>query len=329
MRLTREQVGIASAAGAAVLFGLSFPITVFALRSFTPLGTAAITCTIAFVVLLLLSVIGFVPRPALRERSVANVARLGFVGLVGGLSFIVCANVAIALSGPTIAGFVSSLYAVLATLFAIPVLGERVRPAVIVALVLSLVGTALLAGFAPLGGSAVGIAFGVVAAVSFGFYLVFARRWGPSHGLTGTIVVLALLFGRGPVLLLVEFVREPASLAPASPDPASLLALAYLVIGPMLIAQVLIVASVARVPARRTSASLLLTPLCAALGAFVLLGDRLTPPELIGAALLLLGIAGASGILDGVGSRIAAGRRPASLTLPEAPPYNPDEITRD
>ena len=94
----------------------------------------------------------------------------------------------------------------------------------------------------------------------------------------------------------------------------------------MLIAQILIVASVARVPARRTSASLLLTPLCSAIGAYVLLGDRLTPIELVGAALLLLGIAGASGLLDGIAHRL---RPPVSLTLPEAPPYNPDEITRD
>ena len=326
MRLTREQVGILAAAGAAVLFGLSFPITVFALRSFTPLGTAAISCTIAFVVLALLALFRVVPRPALRERSLANVGRLAFIALVGGLSFILCANVAISLSGATIAGFVSSLYAVLATLFAIPILGERVRPMVVVALGVSLAGTALLAGFAPLGGSALGVAFGVVAAVSFGLYLVFARRWGPTHGLTGTVVVLALLFGRGPILLLVELLREPASLAPSNPDPVSLLSIAYLVIGPMLVAQIFIVASVARVPARRTSASLLLTPLCAAIGAYVLLGDRLTPPELLGAALLLLGIAGASGLLDGLAHRL---RPPASLTLHEAAPYNPDEITRD
>jgi drug/metabolite transporter (DMT)-like permease len=326
MRLTREQFGIAAAAGAAVLFGLSFPITVFALRSFTPLGTAALSCTIAFVVLVLLSALGIVPRPALRDRGPANLGRLAFVALVGGLSFIVCANAAIALSGATIAGFVSSLYAVLATFFAIPVLGERIRPMVVVALCVSLVGTALLAGFAPLGGSALGIGFGIVAAVSFGLYLVFARRWGPTHDLRGTIVVLALLLGRGPVILIVELIREPASLVPPNPDPASLLALAYLAVGPMLIAQLLIVASVARVSARRTSASLLLTPLCAAIGAFVLLGDRLTPIELVGAALLMLGIAGASGLLDGFASRL----HPAlSLTLSDAPPYNPDEITRD
>jgi drug/metabolite transporter (DMT)-like permease len=326
MRLSREQVGIASAAGAAVLFGLAFPITVFALRSFTPLATAAISCTLAFVILIVLAVVGVVPRPKLRTRDPANLARLAFVTLVGGFTFMVAMNAAIALSGATIAAFVSSLYAVLATFFAIPLLGERVRPMVVVALCVSLAGTALLAGFAPLGGSLLGIGLALVAAVSFGLYLVLARRWGPSHGLKGTIVVLALLLGRGPVVLAIELVREPASLVPPNPDPLSLLALAYLALGPMLAAQILIVASVARVPARRTSASLLLTPLCAAVGAYVLLGDRLTPIELVGAALLLLGIAGASGLLDGVASRL---RPPVSLTLSEAPPYNPDEITRD
>ena len=323
MRLSREQVGIASAAGAAVLFGAAFPITVFALRSYTPLATAALSCTIAFVILAVLAIVGIVPRPNLRGLSAANFARLGFFALVGGLTFMVAMNAAIALSGATIAAFVSSLYAVLATFFAIPVLGERIRPMVVVALCVSLAGTALLAGFAPLGGSVLGIGLGLVAAVSFGLHLVFGRRWGPAYGLSGTVVVLALLLGRGPFILAIELVREPASLAPPNPDPVSLLALAYLSLGPMLIAQILIIASVARAPARRTSASLLLTPLCAAVGAYILLGDRLTPLELAGAGLLLLGIAGASGLLDGPASRLG------SLTLFRAQPYNPDEITRD
>ena len=245
---------------------------------------------------------------------------------IGGLTFIVASNIAIALSGPTIAGFVSSLYAVLATFFAVPLLGEKIRPSVVAALILSLVGTALLAGFAPLGGSALGVAFGIVAAISFGLYLVLARRWGPEHGLGGTIVVLALLLGRGPVLLAVELVREPANLIPAAPGLDSLLAMVYLILGPLFIAQILVLASVARVPARRTSASLLLTPLCSAVVAAILLGDRLTPPELLGGALLLLGIAGASGMFDGVLGRL----RPApSLALTASPPSSPDEITRD
>ena len=128
------------------------------------------------------------------------------------------------------------------------------------------------------------------------------------------------------MLLAVELVREPATLIPAGPGVDSLLAMVYLTLGPFLIAQILVLASVARVPARRTSASLLLTPLCSALVAAILLGDRLTPPELLGAALLLLGIAGASGLLDGLLARREA---TPSLTLPAGPPYNPDEITRD
>jgi probable blue pigment (indigoidine) exporter len=301
---SREQVGVLAAAGAAILFGAAFPIIAIALRSFTPVGTAAISCSLAFVALVVLAGVGVVPRPDLRGLDRARLLRLAFVAGVGGLAFIVAANVAIALSGPTIAAFVSSLYAVLATFFAVPVLGERIRPAVIAALVLSLVGTALLAGFAPIGGSALGIAFGVAAAVSYGLYLVLARRWAPAFGLTGSIMVLALLLGRGPVLLGVELVREPAALFPPQPGFEAILAVIYLAVGPMLVAQLLILASVARVPAQRSSAALLLTPISAAVLGALLLGDRLTPTELVGAAMLLLGIAGASGLLDGPVSRL-------------------------
>lgn len=296
--LSQEQIGVAAAAAAAIIFGTSFPVTTIALRSFTPLGTAAVSCTLAFVALVALTAVGVVPRPDLRSLDRARLVRLGFVAAVGGLGFIVAVNAAIALSGPTIAAFVSSLYAVLATLFAVPILGERVRPIVVVAFVVSLVGTAMLAGFAPIGGSALGIGFGIVAAICFGLYLVLARRWGPTYGLRGSVMVLALLVGRGPVLLAVELVREPGSIIPSNPEPEALVAVLYLVIGPMLIAQLLILASVARVPARRSSASLLLTPICSAIVGAVLLGDKLTPPELVGAGILLLGIAGASGLLD-------------------------------
>ena len=57
-------------------------------------------------------------------------------------------------------------------------------------------------------------------------------------------------------------------------------------------------ASVRRVPAGRTSAALLLTPISSAIIAAVVLGERLTPVELFGAALILAGIAGAGGMFD-------------------------------
>ena len=126
---------------------------------------------------------------------------------------------------------------------------------------------------------------------------MLARRWGAGHALDGTLVTIAVLIGRGPVLLLVELLREPDQILAASPDLAAVIALALLVVGPSTTAQLAVLASIKRVPARQTSAALLLTPPAAAAIAAVVLNERLAPMEIIGAALILAGIAGAGGAL--------------------------------
>jgi drug/metabolite transporter (DMT)-like permease len=65
-------------------------------------------------------------------------------------------------------------------------------------------------------------------------------------------------------------------------------------------ANLLLMASVRRVAARRTSAALLLTPISSAILAALILDERLEPVQLVGAGLILGGIAGASGLLGAV-----------------------------
>jgi probable blue pigment (indigoidine) exporter len=231
-------------------------------------------------------------------------ARLAVLGLLGGVGFITGMNVAVHLAGPAITGFVASLYAVFAALFAVPLLGERLRPATVGAFGLALLGTLLLAGFEPLDTNVAGIAFGLLAAVSFGLYLVLSRRWIASAGLDGTSITMANLIGRGPVLFAVQLLIDPAGLFPDPASPEALLAILGLVLLPSLMSQLLIVASVRRVPARRTSASLLITPLTSAAISVVFLGDHLTPIEGVGAALVVAGIAGASGAMGMAADRM-------------------------
>jgi probable blue pigment (indigoidine) exporter len=314
VNLSREQIGVLAAAGAAVIFGIAFPATAVALRSFEPLAVAGISCSLGLGLLVTLIALGVVPPAGLDGLDRGRGLRLLALGLLSGFGFILAMNISIELAGPTIAAFVATLYAVLAVLFAIPILGEPVRPMVLVALLLSLVGTTLLAGFRPLDSSVAGIAFGLLAAVTFGLYLVLARRWGRKYRLGGTLVAIAILIGRGPAMLLVELVRDPGALLPSDPDPAAIAALLYLAVGPNLVAQLLILASVERVPAQRTSASLLLTPIAAAVLSFLLLGDLLDPIELVGAGLVLLGIAGASGAIESLATRL----RPSAV--PTSPP---------
>jgi probable blue pigment (indigoidine) exporter len=293
-----ERIGFLAAVVAAILFGAAYPITAIALRSFQPLALAALQGTIALVVILLLVAAGLLPGPrswAFRRRMIG---RLTALGLLGGVAFAASMNVAVSLAGSTITSFVATLYAVLATVFAIPLLGERIRPTTILALAVALLGTVLLAGFDPLGTSLLGTIVALGAAVAFALYLVLSRRWGAGHDLDGTLIAIAVLLGRGPVLLIVELVREPQRIVPSAPDPVALIALALLVIGPSTTAQFAVLASVKRVPARRTSAALLLTPLASAALAAIVLGERLAPVEIIGAALVLAGIAGAGGGLE-------------------------------
>lgn len=300
-----ERFGVLAAVLAAVLFGTAYPVTAIALRSFQPLALGALIGTVALIAMLVLVGAGLVERPHVRPLNAGRIGRLAVIGLFGGIIFTAAINIAVGAAGPTITSFIATLYAAIVTILAVPLLGERVRPLALASLVVALVGTALLAGYNPVGVSVVGTLMAFAAAIAFALYLVLARRWGPTYQFDGSLLTLAILVGRGPVLLLIELAREPGSIVPASPSPSpeSLIALGYLVVGPNLIAQLAILASVKRVPAQRTSAALLIIPLVSAALAAILLGEVLAPVEIAGAVLVLAGMAGASGVVEGLGRR--------------------------
>ncbi|MFL5774794.1 MAG: DMT family transporter [Chloroflexota bacterium] len=298
-----ERFGVLAAVLAAVLFGTAYPVTAIALRSFQPLALGALIGTVALIAMLVLVGAGLVERPHVRPLNAARLGRLAVIGLFGGIIFTAAINIAVGAAGPTITSFIATLYAAIVTILAVPLLGERVRPLALASLVVALVGTALLAGYNPVGVSVVGTLMAFAAAIAFALYLVLARRWRPTYQFDGSLLTLAILVGRGPVLLLIELAREPGSIVPASPSPESLIALGYLVVGPNLIAQLAILASVKRVPAQRTSAALLIIPLVSAALAAILLGEVLAPVEIAGAVLVLAGMAGASGVVEGLGRR--------------------------
>ncbi len=206
------------------------------------------------------------------------------------------------------------LGAVAAALLAVPILGERIRGVTVAAFALALGGTALLAGVDPDGTSLTGIAMAGGAALLFGLYIVLARRWGRRYALDGTLVTIANLVGRGPLLLIIELFRAPSELLPASPEPAAVIALLSIAFGASSTANLMLMGSVRRVPAGRASAALLLTPISSAILGVVVLQEHLAPVQLVGAALILAGIAVASGVLGRRGGH--GGRHPAPVPLP-------------
>ena len=172
-----------------------------------------------------------------------------------------------------------------------------VRPSTVAAFALAFGGTALLAGTVPSGTALAGVLIALGSAALFGLYVVLARRWGAAYRLDGTLVTIANLVSRGPVLLVAAFVLDPGRVVPAAPDVAAVFALLTIAFGSSLAGNLLLMASVKRIPAARTSAALLLTPVASAAIAAVVLGDRLPPGGLVGAALILAAMAMAGGLI--------------------------------
>ncbi len=290
-----DPAGYLAAGLTALLYGSSYVATAIALRDLTPLTVALWRSVVALLALAV--VVGTVRSPGFRPRRLtrAGSLRLLLLASLTGPSFIVAMSAAVSLAGASITAFVAGLYAVLSAVFAIPLLGERPERSTLAALLLALVGAALL-GEVQLGGdTALGVGVGLLAAVFFALFLVLSRRWSTSYDLPGPTVALASV-GLGALVTLVwAGLTEP--LLPASLDVDAMAAVAWLGLAVGALATTMIVLAMRRLPARRVSALLLLNPPSAAILSWLLLGERFTPGQLVGAAMVLVAMAVASGLL--------------------------------
>jgi drug/metabolite transporter, DME family len=299
--VTDERAGALAAAGAAALFGSSFVATAFALHSFGPAPVAfwrGLGAALAVGLALRVGWLGDAVGPPSARFDRGRLLRLATLGILGGPVFIVAMNVAVGAAGATLASFVAGLYAVLAAVLAPLVLRERLGSGAIVGFVVALGGTALLAELGSGAPSAGGIGAGLVAAAAFASYLVLSRRWSRAIALPGAVIAEANFVATAVVLLPVIAISGSGPILPATIAPDAALALLWLIVGPSILAQLLLIASVRRIPARRSAAFLMLNPITAAILAALLLGERLSPAQLLGAGLVLAGIAIAGGIVS-------------------------------
>src|SRR3954451_8072100 len=89
------RIGIAAALGAAVVYGAAYPATAIALRSFSPLAIAGLSCTLALAVVIGLAGGGVLARPEISQMSLARAWRLGALATLGGIGFIAGVNIAV------------------------------------------------------------------------------------------------------------------------------------------------------------------------------------------------------------------------------------------
>ncbi|AEV17099.1 MAG: DMT family transporter [Thermus sp.] len=180
--------------------------------------------------------------------------------------------------------FLQYLAPALLTLYAL-LRGERLPGRALGGVALALLGAyVLVVGPGGLSASLLGVAYGLLSALSFALYALF------SHGLkTPPLVSLGVATGVGSLLSLpVLLAHLPQVLALS---PGAWAAVAYVVTLGTVVPFGLFLLGVRTVPARQATLVAMLEPVAGALFAWPLAGQALRLEALLGGALILLGVA--------------------------------------
>lgn len=272
----------------AVLWGSAFPVTRVLLEEMPPLGAAAWrTLLAAGAVALFAALRGEFGRlwPARGYRL-----RLAVLAILGGATFLIGMNLAIFLTGASITSFVVGTYPLQAVVVAALLLGEPLGRRGVGALAVAALGLVLLARPGGAHVELLGVVLALGAALSFAVYLGLSRRWADATHLPTLTIAFYLLCSSLLVTGAMQAVVDPAGLQ-LSLSPAGFAALLWLALPASALPHTLVIATVRRMPASRAAPFLLLIPISGAVIAAVLLGERLDVLQLVGAGLILVGIA--------------------------------------
>lgn len=278
---------------AGLIWGTAFPAIEIGLRTFTALDVAFWRGLIGA-----LSLGGWLAvRGALERRfSPGTWVRLFVLALAGSGLFWPMQTLAVNLSTPVNVAFLISTYPAMLAASAF-VLGEEVRRRDGLSLTLALAGAYLIISrgrildlFASETLSGDGLA--LLAAVSFGTYLLLGRRWRPKMGIstqTLTFYTFALAL---PVLLVFSFADQPSLGTPTFMTAGAVLWLGLMATTGAFLA---VNKGMQTGAIAQSSVHLLVIPLVSALLSWLLFGTTLTSTQWMGGALILTGIAISSG----------------------------------
>ncbi|MFD2765775.1 EamA family transporter [Micromonospora eburnea] len=316
--MNRRWTDVALTAAAPATWGTTYLVTAELLPADRPLWSGAIRALPAG--LLLLALTRNRPRGHWWWRS----AVLGALNI--GAFFPLLFVAAYRLPGGT-AAVLGAAQPLLVAALTVAVLGERPgRPALLAALTAPL-GVALVvlrpgAGLDPLGVTA-----GLAGAAAMAAGLVLTRRWGRPAGI-GTLAATSwqLVAGGLMIVPVAAFVEG----APPVPDGPALLGYAWLGLVGTALAYALWFRGAARLPVTRVSVLGALSPLTAATLGWLVLGQALSPIQLVGFAVAVTAmVAGQLPSRSGGGSRtpLGPGRSPVSRPAVAATPA-PRRATR-
>jgi drug/metabolite transporter (DMT)-like permease len=222
------------------------------------------------------------PRPPLRQRL--RLWGLGSIFVVNSIAYFVALH---ALSA-SVTALVLFSYPVIVALLAALAGIERLSRRALVAALAAFAGCALTAGGvglqAPL--PARGVAWALVAALVYAAYVVASSRFG--QGVEAPVLVLHVV-QVAAVLSVACALAGPGLALPR--EPRAWLAVAAIALVSTVVSMVAFLAGLARVGPSRATLVSSLEVIVTLLLAFLLLGERLTPVQWAGAALILAAVA--------------------------------------
>lgn len=222
-------------------------------------------------------------------RSPISPSRLGVVGLAG-VFFAADLGVwhwSIVYTTVANATLLANFAPIFVTLGGWVLYRHRVSGAFTIAMLTALAGTSLLVGphFALGGTRPAGDALGLLAAVFYAGYMLSVKH---ARATVATAALMALGTTVSGVLLLPVALLSPQPMLPAGPGGwGTLFALALV---SQLLGQSLIAYAFAHLSAALSSVAVLTQPVVAAAVAWLLFGEALAWPQLVGGALVLVGI---------------------------------------
>ncbi|MEU0597066.1 EamA family transporter [Streptomyces sp. NPDC006393] len=187
-------------------------------------------------------------------------------------------------------------------------LGERLGRAGLIAVAGALAGLGVLVlGGGGAGAHPWGVLLALLSAAGYSVMTLLTRRWGRAGQADGSATTVGAFAVAGLCLLPFALVE---GLVPHTAEPLRLLwLLAYIGTVPTALAYTLYFAGAAVVRSATVSVIMLLEPVCAAVLAVTLLGERLTAATLVGTA-LMLGSVGGLAVAEARGARSASVREP-------------------
>jgi len=294
---------------AGVLWGTVFPALKLALGGFSPLEIALLRGLIGALSLgLVYSGLGRWEVFHLDRRAFP---RLFILALAGAGAFWPIQTFSVARSTSANAAFLVTTYPVLVTVLAPILLGEALSREKAAGLVLALSGAYLVIS----GGQVLGL-FGsrtllgdglaLLASLCFAGYILLNKRWSPGLKLSPeTLSFYTFALALPPLLLAAGFSSATSGWGQSAPTPVTWGAALWLGIMATAGAFLALNLGLKEAAVSRSVVHLLLIPLVATLLSYLLLGEEMTPAQITGGGLILVGILASNW-------RSLAGKRKAS-----------------